>query len=442
MTSSPQKPQWVSPTANNPLVQKLNFIRDKQTYFEHVEKRPDKKYDFSGVGSKERIAAYETEFYIPSDLSWEVYQAICRMLELGYHFKNIAYPSYYAMMNAVALSDDDKAEGMIEVLNNLENGGSVIAPSGAGKSAAVLAASSVLPSSIIHEPQNSAFQKPFLQVPYIMTKLTDRSALGVLRELLKSIDQSAGTTFYEDLPSRNTEDELLAKLRNACWQHGVGLIVLDEAQTFITESGKVTGSDTKNAKFLQRIFNFLSLPILLIGTPETEEFLACNPQTYRRYKKDVAIVHDNYSLDSEYWRNLVEATLQGFVFCRDITVSDAHQRLIYSYTAGNQSVLQIYCKALIERVVETQCNELSEKLLKDVFEIKKTTLLTLTSLFGKPVSNSEVVSNAVAVFQHPAPKAKSADKAVKTKHNNIDPSVAAKLSKERGRAAHKLILGR
>lgn len=439
MTSTLQKPQWVSPTANNPLVQKLNIIRDKQTYFNRVEQRPDKKYDYSNTNAKDRIAAYETEFYMPSDLSWEVYQAICEMLELGYRFKNIAYPSYYAMMNAVALSDNDKLEGVIEVQSVLETGGSTIAPSGLGKTKAIQIVLSMIPSSIIHEPQDSAFQKPFLQVPVITTKLTDRSSLSVLKELLRSIDQSAGTTFYADLPRNNSEDELLAKLRNACWQHGVGLVVLDEAQTFITESGKKMGSDSKNAKFLQRIFNFLCLPIMLIGTPETEEFLSCNAQTIRRYKKDAAIVHDNYTLDSEYWRNLVEAILQGFVFCRDITVSDAHQRLIYAYTAGNQSALQIYCKALIKRVVETQCMALSEQLLKDVFEITKATLLPLTNLLGKPVSNTEAATNAG--FKTPAPKTKSPEKAVKTKQNIIDPSVAAKLSKEGGRAALEMILG-
>jgi hypothetical protein len=438
MTSKFQKPQWVSPTANNPLVQRLNFIRDKQTYFAHVEKRPDKKYDYSNTNAKDRIAAYETEFYMPSDLSWEVYQAMCEMLELGYHFKNIAYPSYYAMMNVVALSDNDKLEGVIDVKNDLETGGSTIAPSGAGKTKAIKIATSMIPSAIIHPPQDSAFQKPFLQVPVITTKLTDRSTLSVLKELLRSIDQNAGTTFYADLPRNNTEDGLLAKLRNACWQHGVGLVVLDEAQTFITESGKRKGSDSKNAKFLQRIFNFLCLPILLIGTPETEEFLSCNSQTLRRYKKDAAIVHNNYTLDSEYWRNLVEAILQGFVFCKNIAVSDAHQRLIYAYTAGNQSALQIYCKALIRRVVEPQCNALSEKLLKDVFEITKATLLPLTSLLGKPVSNTEAAMTAG--FQSPAPKAKSTHKAVKAKRDNIEPNVASKLSRERGQAAHKLFM--
>lgn len=342
------------------------------------------------------------------------------------------------MMNVVALSDNDKLEGVIDVKNDLETGGSTIAPSGAGKTKAIKIATSMIPSAIIHPPQDSAFQKPFLQVPVITTKLTDRSTLSVLKELLRSIDQNAGTTFYADLPRNNTEDGLLAKLRNACWQHGVGLVVLDEAQTFITESGKRKGSDSKNAKFLQRIFNFLCLPILLIGTPETEEFLSCNSQTLRRYKKDAAIVHNNYTLDSEYWRNLVEAILQGFVFCKNIAVSDAHQRLIYAYTAGNQSALQIYCKALIRRVVEPQCNELSEKLLKDVFEITKATLLPLTSLLGKPVSNTEAAMTAG--FQSPAPKAKSTHKAVKAKRDNIEPNVASKLSRERGQAAHKLFM--
>lgn len=438
MTNTLKKPQWVSPTAKNPLVKKLNFISDKQTYFTLVEQRPDKEYDFSDASAKDRVAAYETEFYVPSDLSWEVYQAMCEMLELGYRFKNIAYPSYYAMMNAVALSDDDKVEGIIEVESELETGGSTIAPSGAGKTQAVKIATSMIPSAIMHPPEDTAFKKPFLQVPVITTKLTDRSTLSVLKELLRAIDKNAGTTFYADLPSRNTEDELLKKLRNACWQHAVGLVVLDEAQTFITESGKKKGSDSKNAKFLQRIFNFLCLPILLVGTPETEEFLSCNSQTFRRYKKDADIIHHNYTLDSEYWRNLVEGILQGFVFCRDIAVTDAHQRLIYTYTAGNQSALQIYCKALIRRVVETRCNVLSEKLLKDVFEIKKATLLPLTSLLGKPAKNTEAAFTAE--FQSPAPKAKSTHKAVKAKRDNIEPNVASKLSKERGQAAHKLFM--
>jgi hypothetical protein len=431
MKNTSKRSPWVPPTKLNPLVQNLNLIADKQTYFNSVEHRPEKEFDFSVVDARERKRVFGSEFYCPSELTWKVYEAISDMLEFGYRYKNITYPSYYAKMNAAALSDDEKFGGRISATERLEMGGAIIAPAGIGKTEAIEKALSMIPSRIIHPSEHSAFQKPFLQVPYLIADVNGRSSLGLLEELLMSIDELAGTTLYADLPSRNTEDGLLKKLRNACWQHGVGLVILDEAQMFITESGKQQGSDTKNAKFLQRLFSFLRLPILLIGTPELETFLSCNPHTFRRYKKDADVMWNNYALESEYWQTTVESILQEYVFCRNVKVSEAYQRQIYSYTAGNYSALQIYCKELITYVEKTSNKFLSEQVLKEVYQVKQRVLNKLTELHGKPAEN----------LTDAATTSKSAPNGKPNKRNGSsksDSSVAVETTKELGRAAHDI----
>ncbi|GAC20291.1 ATP-binding protein [Paraglaciecola arctica] len=433
MTLRSKKSQWVSPTARNPLVAKLNLIRDKQVFMSQVELRPDRKnrqFNLYGVDARERKRIFSYEFYEPSDFTWEIYNAISEMLEFGYRYKNIAYPSFYADMNKAALGGEKRVEGKIEADKKIDIAGCIIGPSGLGKSEAVNRIIDLIPATILHPASDTAYQKSFLQIPCIKADLNARSTLTVLRNILLAIDEKAGTTYYEDNPLRKGEGHLIAAVANACWQHGIGLVILDEGQMLITESGKTSGKDSPNAKFLQSLFNALKVPILLIGTPELEDFLSCNAHTLRRYKKDADITLDNYPQDSDYWEELVITIIQQYVFCREVVLTSAYLRQIHVYTAGNYSALQIYCKALIDHVEESNITCLSKKLLKDVYELKKSVLNKLTRFHNKPIQEISL--------KVPLQALKHAKKAVPVPNDKNPDSVALKQSKELGRAAHDL----
>ncbi|MDO6536263.1 ATP-binding protein [Alteromonas stellipolaris] len=430
MNIRPKKSQWVSPTARNPLVAKLNLIRDKQAFMSQVELRQDRQFDFNGVDARERKRIFGSEFYAPSDFAWEIYKAISEMIEFGYRFKNIAYPSFYADMNKAALECQKRAEGEIEADKKIDMGGCIIGPAGLGKSETVNRAVDMLPATILHPASDTAYQKSFLQIPCIKADINGRSTLSVLQNLLAVIDDKIGTTYYEDNPQRKGEGYLIEVVANACWQHAVGLVILDEGQMLITESGKASGKDSPNAKFLQRLFNALKVPILLIGTPELEDFLSCNAHTLRRYKKDADITLDNYPQDSDYWEELVITIIQQYVFCREVVLTSACLRQIHVYTAGNYSALQIYCKAMIEHVEESNITCLSEKLLKDVYELKKSVLNKLTRLHKKPIQEIS--------FKVPKLVSKNTNRAVPMPNDQSPDSVAMHQSKELGRAAHDL----
>jgi|GEM_PF-3449495 hypothetical protein len=430
MKLRPQKSQWVSPTACNPLVAKLNLIRDKQAFMSQVELRQDKQFNFSGVDARERKRVFGSEFYEPSDFAWKIYEAISEMIEFGYRFKNITYPSFYADMNKAALGGQKRVEGKIEANKKIDMGGCIIGPAGVGKSETVNRAVDMLPATILHPASDTAYQKPFLQIPCIKADINGRSTLSVLQNLLAAIDDKIGTKYYEDNPQRKGEGHLIEALANACWQHGIGLVILDEGQMLITESGKTSGKDSPNAKFLQRLFNSLKVPILLIGTPELEDFLSCNAHTLRRYKKDADITLDNYPQDSDYWEELVITIIQQYVFCRDVVMSNKHLRQIYVYTAGNYSALQIYCKALIDHVEASNITSLSEKLLKDVYELNKSVLNKLTRFHNKPIKEISL--------KVPKLVSKNTKRAVPMPNDQSPDSVALNQSKELGRAAHDL----
>ncbi|MDO7084764.1 ATP-binding protein [Pseudocolwellia sp. AS88] len=430
MKSKSKKSQWVSPTKLNPLVAKLNLIGDKQAFMSQIELRQDKQFNFNGVDARERKRVFGCEFYAPSDFAWEIYKAISEMIEFGYRFKNIAYPSFYADMNKAAIGGQKRVEGKIKADKKIDMAGCIIGPAGLGKSETVNRAVDMLPTTILHPASDTAYQKCFLQIPCIKTDINGRSTLSVLQNLLAAIDDKIGTKYYEDNPQRKGEGHLIEALANACWQHGIGLVILDEGQMLITESGKVSGKDSPNAKFLQRLFNSLKVPILLIGTPELEDFLSCNAHTLRRYKKDADITLDNYPQDSDYWDNLVTTIIQKYVFCREVVLTSAYLRQIHVYTAGNYSALQIYCKALIDHVEELNITRLSEKLLKDVYELKKSVLNKLTRLHKKPIQERSLKVSLQAL--------KHTKKVVPMPNDQTPDSVALNQSKELGRAAHDI----
>ena len=429
MTLKTSKPQWVSPTLQNPLVTRLNIIRDKNAFMSQVELRPDKQFDFYGVDARERKRVFGSEFYDPCDFVWDFYTAVSEMIEFGYRYKNIAYPSFYAEMNR-AIMGDEKLAATIESEHDLDMGGAIIGPSGAGKSEAIKRSLAMFPETILHPAKDTAYQKPFLQIPFIKADINGRSTISLLQNLMAAIDKKAGTNYYDDNPSRKGEGQLIEVIANACWQHGIGLVVLDEAQAFITENGKKSGKDSPNAKFLQRLFNSLKVPVLLIGTPELEDFLSCNPHTLRRYKKDADITLKNHHAESEYWKSLVETIIQEYVFCREVNVSETHHRQIYTYTAGNYSALQIYCQALIVHVEAEGVEFLSESLLKNVYEQKKSVINKLAWFHQKPVPDFSL--------KVPKPTKSNTRQAVPLASSDTPESKAEQQSRELGRAAHEL----
>jgi hypothetical protein len=227
---------------------------------------------------------------------------------------------------------------------------------------------------------------------------------------------------------------LIGYVANACWLYGIGLIVLDEAQAFVTESGKAKGKDSPNAKFLQRLFNSVKVPILLIGTPEVEEFLSCNAHTFRRYKKDADIVYKNYDEDSRYWQELVRLIIQQYVFCSEVEVNNTQMYQIHLYTAGNYSALQIYCKALIQYVEDSGVTRMSMDLLNDVYQIKKSAINQLVRFHGlptKPESKDSSTTNS-----------KSSRKVVPAPDDLHQESHAMQECKKLGIAAHDVFRNR
>lgn len=383
MTIVKSKPVWISPTLKNRLVSELNIIDDRSIFESRAEIRHDKEYDISGVGAIERTDILDDSFYMPSTLSWQIYTAIAKMLKLNYRNKDISALSYYAAINQGILSkgrhSDDSSHQKTEM------GGAIIGPSGLGKTKAVNRAISLFPSAIIHEAEHTEFGKAFLQIPCIKVNINARSSKGLLRDILREISKKSGVK-YCDVTERTSETALIEMVANACLIFAIGVIVLDEAQAFVTGNTKNSGADSPNAKFLQRLFNSWSVPILLIGTPETDDFLSCNAHTYRRYKKNVDIVFDNYSEESEYWRELVKTIIQNYAFCKEVSISEDHFHQIYVYTAGNLSVLQIFCKELIQQVEDNNVTFMSNQLLTNVYEAKKSTMNELTRLHLKPIT--------------------------------------------------------
>ncbi len=429
------KPRRPKAKEANPLIAKLNFIRSRVKFDSKIEERQDKRFDLSEESLTELKSILESEFFAPNDTTWRIYSKMCEMLEIGYRYKNIQFPEYYAEMNKEMFEGASK-DGGVDSSRDVELGGSIIGPSGIGKTTTIARVLELFPKSVLHPAINTAYQRPFLQIPFLISEVNGRSAKSVMIGLLADLGEKTGIDEYKNYTDRQSENTLLKALKAGCWQFGVGLIILDESQTFITESGKQQGSDSPNAKFLQRIYIDLKLPILLLGTPELDDFLSCNSHTFRRYKKNVNIKLRNHPENSEYWNTLVVDIIQNFVFFSEVEVTDKHLKTIYTYTVGNFSILKMFINEMIELVRSKNVKQITDSLIDEVYESIRSTVNGLTRMHLKPAD--EKVKTKQPPRKPRNSQSKTASANLKPESNSKANNDIAKRAALDGKSAHDL----
>lgn len=157
-------------------------------------------------------------------------------------------------------------------------GFAVIGRSGVGKSTAVEAALSLIPSAIEHVRFDG---RPFsrYQIPHLKLNCGS-NAKEFCEDLLRAVDGRVASTYHADLCARLiTLHALIGHVVGILRAHGVGLICIDDIQNLFIGTSR---DQAQIIEVLVRIVNILKIPLVVLGTEEALPLFDIRFDTARR----------------------------------------------------------------------------------------------------------------------------------------------------------------
>lgn len=278
-------------------------------------------YDGAVTGGEvcTRLTALEDiyKLYIPSQMTVEIYSKL-----------------YLSMLRSL-----EKKETKTAVQQRNENfrriqgmawGGIM----GGSDSFTIVGSSGIGKSSAIFQSINTAAQQRILQaespyqrvIPCIICQCPhDCSVKGLLLEILRKVDETLGTRYYEQsIRARATTDMLIGSVSQAALNH-VGLLVVDEIQNV---SGHKNGR--RLVSMLIQLINSSGISICMVGTPESVGFFEQNMQFARR---SLGLQYTELSYDG-YFQKLCE-TVFKYQYVRNRTeITEGIKLWLYEHTSG------------------------------------------------------------------------------------------------------------
>ncbi len=158
----------------------------------------------------------------------------------------------------------------------------------------------------------------------------DSSVKSLLLEILRSVDMVLNTKYYEyAMRSKATTDNLIGTVSSVALQH-IGMIIVDEIQNCIKakQGRNLVGT-------LTQLINAAGVAIVMVGTPESEQFFESEMYLARRTQG----LHYGTLQNDDYFREICLSLFHYRYVTNEFTPSDDIIYWLYEKCRGNISVL-------------------------------------------------------------------------------------------------------
>ena len=158
----------------------------------------------------------------------------------------------------------------------------------------------------------------------------DSSVKGLLLEILRKVDETIESKYYENaLRARTTTDMLIGSVSQVALNH-IGLLVVDEIQNVC---------NSKNGKslvgMLTQLINNSGISICMVGTPESAMFFEQAVQLARR---SLGLRYDVMEYGTDF-RRFCEIVFSYQYVKQKTEITDGIMEWLYEHTSGNISVV-------------------------------------------------------------------------------------------------------
>lgn len=262
------------------------------------------------------------QIYVPSQMSLEIYSKLylallrslqkkCTQIAVRQRYEN--YKVIHQLPYSGILGGSDSF--------------TIIGTSGIGKSTAISRAVSLITKNRvieIEELDTKVIPCLNVQCPF------DSSVRGLLLEILRKIDETLDSKYYEyALKARATTDMLIGSVSQVALNH-IGMLIVDEIQNVV---------NSKNGKSLigalTQLINNSGISICMVGTPESTVFFESAMQLARR---SVGLQYTAVAYN-EYFQNFCKIIFKYQFLYNYTEISPALTEWLYEHSAGIISIV-------------------------------------------------------------------------------------------------------
>ena len=212
--------------------------------------------------------------------------------------------------------------------------GSLLGPSGGGKTTVTKAALSLLPQVVLHEEPETLKQLVWLRVECP----TSGSPRQLCLAFFQGVDAALGTDYHHRYGGIAADDMML-RMAHVAMLHRLGLLVVDEIQ-FLGES---RADPRQVLNFLTTLVNIINVPVMLIGTMAALELLTGTFRTARRANGFASQVFERMGNDGQ-WTSFIKSVLE-YQWTTDVTPYS--EELADALWEASQGVIDIVMKILM-----------------------------------------------------------------------------------------------
>ena len=259
--------------------------------------------------------------FVPTSMATEIYQRVYMMTAMS--LRNKGSITSVKQMNAnYTWSHGGEYHGIATGASSA----TVIGISGIGKTSCIQSSISLLGNVIeIENPYHKVIPILMVSCPF------DCSYKGLLCQILISIDEILGTSYYQKTQcGKMNAQQILGMVCQLCHLH-IGLLIIDEIQLL---SGATKAGSLLYRMILQLI-NTSCINVLLVGTSECLQFFAENQQIARR---SVGLQYSAMEFDGDF-RKLAEILYSYQYTKQESKMSENILFWLYEHTGGIPAVL-------------------------------------------------------------------------------------------------------
>lgn len=309
---------------------------------------PEYDINICYASAAERLIALNNlyEIYYPFEMSTQIYSKLYLALIRSLQKKTTKFAVQQRSQNYRA-SHGQSYSGIVGGSDSF----TIIGRSGIGKSTAISRAISLVGGHKIIEtesPYSKIIPVLVVQCPW------DSSIKGLFLSILRTIDETLETRYYQDaIRTHATTDLLIGTVSNACLNH-IGLLVVDEVQNVVnSKNGRnLIGS-------LTQLINNCGISIAMVGTPESAPFFE---QDYKLARRSLGLSINEIPFDSDF-AGFVTTLYRYKYVSGEMILTDGIIQWLYEHSGG------ITSNVLIHDAQEIAILDGSEKVTLDTLNI-------------------------------------------------------------------------
>lgn len=325
----------------NPYIDAMPEILSQNQFLNEIASFPIYG-DFSHLSKEDRkkFLPQLNSFFYPFDYMYYIYDMLYRAIIENYSSKNVIE----------TIRQINRLRGTLDEYDQMVNfstqsySGAILGVPGIGKSSTIKRSLSLIPQVIIHTEYNQIklYKK---QITYLCVECPcDCSVKTLAANIILAIDQAIDSNYFEEVIKNkrlSSASALAMKVKIACLNHRVGLLVIDEIQNAV-----ITAEKTKQlrplVKFLVELTNESCVSICFSGTIQAEQIF-CSQEHLKRRTRGYRLLP--LKPDKTYF-DFITKLWDYQILLKQKPLKEDIANCIYNYSAGIPAyIVKIFMEA-------------------------------------------------------------------------------------------------